>query len=214
MFGNNPVEFLDEDCLFLATSPYAIAKLYAHRMAINYRESYGMYACSGILFNHESPRRGMEFVTRKITYAVACISQGVKVSKMSNETKAPLVQGRKFNLGNLDASRDWGYAKDYVEMMWLMLQQDEPDEYVIATGRNATIREFLEIAFEVVGIEDWRAYVEVDERFKRPSDLVYLRGNSAKAQKKLGWQPETSLEELVQIMVEADIELVKKYELL
>ena len=213
MFGNNPVEFLDEDCLFLATSPYAIAKLYAHRMAINYRESYGMYACSGILFNHESPRRGIEFVTRKITYAVACISQGVEVSKMGCETKDPLVKDGKFKLGNIDASRDWGYAKDYVEMMWLMLQQEEPDEYVIATGRNTTIRKFLETAFHVVGIEDWQNYVEIDERFKRPSDLVYLRGNSAKARQKLGWQPRTSLEELVGIMVEADIELVRKYEL-
>jgi GDPmannose 4,6-dehydratase len=214
MFGNNPVEFLDEDCLFLATSPYAIAKLYAHRMAINYRESYDMYTCAGILFNHESPRRGMEFVTRKITYAVACISQGVKVSKMGSEIKEPLINNGEFQLGNLDVKRDWGYAKDYVEMMWLMLQQDQPDEYVIATGRNASIGEFLEIAFNVVGIDDWTQYVGVDERFKRPSDLVYLRGNSAKAQNELGWQPQTSLEELIQIMVEADIELVKKYELL
>ena len=213
MFGNNPNEFLDESCRFLATSPYAIAKLYAHRMTINYRESYGMYACAGILFNHESPRRGIEFVTRKITYAVACISEGVKQSKMGGEIKEPLVKEGKFKLGNLDSSRDWGYAKDYVEMMWLMLQQDTPDEYVIATGRNTTIQEFLDIAFKVVGIDDWQRYVEIDHRFQRPSDLRYLRGNSAKAQQKLGWRPRTSLEELVQIMVEADIDLVKQYEL-
>ncbi len=213
MFGNNPVEFLDETCRFLATSPYAIAKLYAHRMSINYRESYGMYTCCGILFNHESPRRGMEFVTRKISYAVACISQGIKISKMGSETKEPLVKDGKFKLGNLEASRDWGYAKDYVEMMWLMLQQEKPDEYVIATGRSTTIREFLDIAFKVIGIDDWQEYVEVDDRFKRPSDLRYLRGNSTKAQRELGWRPKTSLEELAQIMVEADIELVKQYEL-
>ncbi len=213
MFGNNPIEFLDENCRFLATSPYAIAKLYAHRMTINYRESYNMYACAGILFNHESPRRGIEFVTRKITYAVACISQGVKISKMGGEIKEPLVNNGKFKLGNLDSSRDWGYARDYVEMMWLMLQQEKPDEYVIATGRSTTIREFLDIAFKAIGIDDWQEYVKIDERFKRPSELSYLRGNSAKAQKELGWQPGTSLEELVRIMVEADIELVKSYEL-
>ncbi|GAK57306.1 GDP-mannose 4,6-dehydratase [Candidatus Vecturithrix granuli] len=213
MFGNNPKEFLDESCHFLATSPYAIAKLYAHRMTINYRESYGMYACAGILFNHESPRRGIEFVTRKITYAVACIAQGVKQSKMGGEIKEPLIKEGKFKLGNMDSSRDWGYAKDYVEMMWLMLQQETPDEYVIATGRNTTIREFLDIAFNVVGIDDWQCYVELDPRFQRPSDLRYLRGNSSKAQRELGWQPQTTLEELVQVMVEADIELVKHYEL-
>jgi GDPmannose 4,6-dehydratase len=124
------------------------------------------------------------------------------------------VYNGKFKLGNLDSSRDWGYAKDYVEMMWLMLQQEQPDEYVIATGRNTSIREFLTIAFQVVGIYDWQPYVELDERFQRPSDLRYLRGNSAKAQQKLGWRPRTSLEELIRIMVEADIELVKRYECL
>ena len=213
MYGNNPVEFLDEESQFLPTSPYAIAKLYAHRMTINYRESYDMYACGGILFNHESPRRGMEFVTRKITYAVACIAEGVKVSKMGSEAKDPLVKDGKFKLGNLDSSRDWGFAKDYVEMMWLMLQQDEPDEYVIATGRTASIKEFLDIAFKTVGIDDWQPYVGLDERFKRPSDLRYLRGNSAKAREKLGWTPETSLEDLVQRMIESDRELVRRYEL-
>jgi len=213
MFGNNPIEYIDEDCRFLATSPYAIAKLYAHRMTINYRESYGMYACCGILFNHESPRRGMEFVTRKITYAVACISQGVTHSKMGNETKEPLVREGKFKLGNLESSRDWGYAKDYVEMMWLMLQQETPDEFVIATGRSATIEDFLDIAFRVIDIDDWAPYVEIDERFHRPSDLRYLRGDSAKAHKKLGWQPKTSLEGLVRLMVEEDIKLVQRTEL-
>ncbi len=212
MFGNNPTEFLDESCRFLATSPYAIAKLYAHRMTINYRESYGMYACAGVLFNHESPRRGIEFVTRKITYAVACISQGIKNSKMGNEAKESLVKDGKVKLGDLNSSRDWGYAKDYVEMMWLMLQQNTPDEYVIATGRNVSIRDFVTQAFKIVGIDNWEDYVAIDERFMRPSDLRYLRGNSAKAHEKLGWKPPTSLEELVRIMVESDIELVKKYE--
>jgi GDPmannose 4,6-dehydratase len=213
MFGNNPVEFLDESSRFLATSPYAIAKLYAHRMTINYRESYDMYACAGILFNHESPRRGIEFVTRKITYAVACISQGISNSKMGDEAKESLVKDGKLKLGDLNSSRDWGYAKDYVEMMWLMLQQDTPDEYVIATGRTTSIREFVQSAFKAVGIEDWEEYVKIDERFMRPSDLRYLRGNSSKAHEKLGWKPRTSLEELVRVMVESDIELVKKYEL-
>ncbi len=213
MFGNNPQEFLDESSRFLATSPYAIAKLYAHRMTINYRESYGMYACAGVLFNHESPRRGIEFSTRKITYAVACISQGIKNSKMGNEAKESLVKDGKVKLGDLKSSRDWGYAKDYVEMMWLMLQQDAPDEYVIATGRTTSIGEFVEQAFKAVGIDNWQDYVAIDQRFMRPSDLRYLRGNSAKAHEKLGWQPQTSLEELVRIMVASDIELVKKYEL-
>lgn len=212
MFGNNPVEYLDENSPMLPTSPYAIAKLYAHRMTINYRESYDMYACAGILFNHESPRRGIEFVTRKITYAVACIAQGVKQSKMGNETKEPLVQDGKFRLGNIESSRDWGYARDYVEMMWLMLQQDTPDEYVVATGRTTKIREFVELAFQSVGIPDWQAHVLVDDRFKRPSDLRYLRGNSAKAHHELGWSPKTSVEELARLMVAADLELVKKYE--
>jgi GDPmannose 4,6-dehydratase len=213
MFGNNPEEFLDESSRFLATSPYAIAKLYAHRMTINYRESYDMYACAGILFNHESPRRGIEFVTRKITYAVACIAQGVQNSKVGNEAKEPLVKEGQMKLGDLNSSRDWGYAKDYVEMMWLMLQQDTPDEYVVATGRNTSIRQFLDLAFQAAGIDDWQPYVAVDERFMRPSDLRYLRGNSAKAKRVLDWHPRTSLEEMVRIMVEADIELVKKYEL-
>jgi GDPmannose 4,6-dehydratase len=213
MYGNNPKEFLDEDCRLFATSPYAIAKVYAHRMTQNYRESFGMFTSCGILFNHESPRRGIEFVTRKITYAVACISQGVKKSKMGGELKDPLVSDGKFKLGNIDSSRDWGFAKDYVEAMWLMLQQEKPDEYVVATGRNATIEEFLNLAFKAVGIDDWRPYVGIDERFQRPSDLRYLRGNAEKAQRQLGWKAKTSLEELVRLMVESDIELVKRYEL-
>lgn len=212
MFGNTSNEFINEDSPMWPTSPYAIAKLYAHRMTINYRESYGMFACGGILFNHESPRRGIEFVTRKITYAVACIAEGIQLSKMGNENKEPLVKQGKFQLGNLDASRDWGFAKDYVEGMWRMLQADKPDEYVIATGRSCTIRDFLNIAFKAVGISDWDQYVEIDERFKRPSELVHLRGDGSKAIKALNWKPETSLEDLTRIMIESDRELVRQYE--
>ncbi|MBD3328969.1 NAD-dependent epimerase/dehydratase family protein [Candidatus Dojkabacteria bacterium] len=213
MFGNTTDEFISEESPFMATSPYAIAKLYAHYMTQNYRDSYDLYACGGILFNHESPRRGIEFVTRKITYAVACVSQGVEQSKMGNELKEPLIQNGKFKLGFLGSSRDWGYAGDYVEAMWLMLQQDEPDDFVIATGRSATIEEFLEIAFDCVGIDNWKKYVGTDERFKRPSELKHLRGDASKAKKKLGWEPETSLEELVEMMIRSDVELVKKFEL-
>lgn len=213
MFGNTTTEFIDEDSLLLATSPYAIAKLYAHRMTINYRDSFDIFACAGILFNHESPRRGIEFVTRKISYAVACIAEGVKVSKACNETKEPLVNGGKFQLGNLDASRDWGFAGDYVEAMWLMLQQSTADEYVIATGKSYTIREFLKAAFEAAEIGNWEEFVQVDQRFMRPSELVHLRGNPAKAEKSLGWKPKTSFEQLVERMVNSDRELVRHYEL-
>ncbi len=209
MYGNNPVEFLDEETKMIPTSPYAIAKLYAHHMTQNYRESFGLYACNGILFNHESPRRGIEFVTRKITYSVACITEGIKTSKMCNEEKEPLVKNSKIKFGNLDSKRDWGYAKDYVEMMWLMLQQDTPDDYVVATGVSHSIKEFLQMAFDTAGISNWEKHIEIDERFKRPSDLTYLRGNSAKAKKQLDWEPKTDLKTLVRIMVDADRELVK-----
>lgn len=212
MFGNTTTEFISEASPMMATSPYAIAKLYAHMMTINYRDSFDMFACGGILFNHESPRRGIEFVTRKITYAVACIAEGVERSKMCNETKEPLVNNGKFQLGNLDASRDWGYAKDYVEGMWHMLQADTPDDYVIATGRSATIREFLDMTFKNVGIDDWDSYVEIDERFKRPSELVHLRGDGTKVKNALNWEPPTQLEELARIMVESDREQVRKFE--
>lgn len=212
MFGNNPEEFLNEESRMLPHSPYAIAKLYAHQMTKNYRDSYGMYTCSGILFNHESPRRGTEFITRKITYSVACIKSGVMNSKVTNEEKEPLVSNGKVKFGNLDSKRDWGYAKDYVEMMWRMLQQEKPDDYVIATGKNYSVREFLEFAFEAVGIDDYKQYIEIDDRFKRPADLTYLRGNAAKAKEKLDWESKTDLKELVKIMIESDLELVERYE--
>ncbi len=178
---------------FYPRSPYGVAKVYGHWITVNYRESYNLFACSGILFNHESPRRGLEFVTRKITYAVAQIKLGL---------------GKELRLGNLDARRDWGYAKDYVVAQWLMLQQDEPDDYVIATNQTHTVRRFCEIAFGHVGL-DYQDYVVQDERFMRPAEVELLIGDPTKAKEKLGWVPETSFEDLVKMMVDADIQLLK-----
>jgi GDPmannose 4,6-dehydratase len=179
-----------EDTPFYPRSPYGVAKVYGHYMTVNFRESYNMYAVSGILFNHESPRRGIEFVTRKITDAVAAI----KAKKQE-----------KLKLGNLDAKRDWGYAKDYVKAMWLMLQQDQPEDYVISTGETHTVKEFCEIAFDRAGL-DYKKYVEIDERFIRPAEVDLLLGDCTKAKTKLGWRPETSFKELVHLMVDADME--------
>lgn len=174
---------------FYPRSPYACAKVYAHWQTVNYRESYDLFACNGILFNHESPRRGETFVTRKITRAVARI-----------------VAGKQKNLymGNLDAKRDWGYAKDYVKAMWSMLQQDKPDDYVIATGETHSVREFLDLAFGYVNLE-WQKYVEFDDRYLRPSEVELLIGDPTKAQQKLGWKPSVTFKELVALMVEADL---------
>ncbi len=175
---------------FYPRSPYACAKVYAHWQTVNYRESYDMFACNGILFNHESPRRGETFVTRKITRAVARIVSG---------------QQKKLFLGNLDSKRDWGYAKDYVKAMWLMLQQDAPDDYVVATNETHSIREFLDIAFRHVNL-DWQNYVEFDERYLRPAEVELLIGDASKAMTKLGWKPSVTFEELVVLMVNADLE--------
>ena len=175
---------------FYPRSPYACAKVYAHWQTVNYRESYNLFACNGILFNHESPRRGETFVTRKITMAVARIVAGKQ---------------KKLYMGNLDAKRDWGYAKDYVKAMWLMLQQDQPDDYVIATGETHAVREFLELAFSYVNL-DWQDYVEFDERYLRPSEVDLLIGDSTKARQKLGWKLSVTFEELVALMVEADLQ--------
>lgn len=194
MFGKVQAIPQNEDTPFYPRSPYAVAKLYAHWITKNYRESYGMYACSGILFNHESPRRGETFVTRKITRAVAHIKAGLQ---------------DKLYLGNLDSKRDWGYAKEYVEAMWLMLQQDTPDDYVIATNETHTIKEFLEEAFGHVGLK-WQDYVEFDERYVRPAEVDLLIGDMTKAKTELGWEPKTKLKELVKIMVDADIEDLEK----
>ena len=194
MFGRMVENPSRETTPFYPRSPYGVAKLYGHWITKNYRESYDMFACSGILFNHESERRGIEFVTRKITDGVAKIHLGLA------DTIA---------LGNLDAERDWGYAPDYVEAMWLMLQQDTPDDYVIATNEKYSVREFLTEAFKVVGIEDWSSYVVQDPRYMRPAEVDVLLGDYSKAKQNLGWSPRTSFKDLVRIMVENDINILK-----
>ena len=193
MFGKVVETPQKETTPFYPRSPYGVAKVYGHWITINYRESFNMYACSGILFNHESPRRGVEFVTRKITDAVAKIKLG-----LANELR----------LGNLDAKRDWGFAGDYVKAMWLMLQQDTPDDYVISTGETHTVQEFVEIAFSHVGLK-WEDYVVIDEKFVRPAEVELLLGDCTKAKEKLGWQLDVSFEQLVKMMVDEDL---KKYE--
>ena len=194
MFGRMVENPANENTPFYPRSPYGVAKLYGHWITKNYRESYDMFNCSGILFNHESERRGIEFVTRKITDGVAKIHLGLK---------------DHITLGNLDSKRDWGYSPDYVESMWLMLQQDKPDDYVIATGKDHTIREFLDVAFNHVGISDWTKYVKQDERFMRPAEVAVLCGDSSKARDILGWKPKTSFEQMVVNMVDNDLKLSK-----
>jgi len=196
MYGLIQEPIQSETTPFYPRSPYAAAKLYAHWMTVNYRESFGFHASSGILFNHESPLRGIEFVTRKVTDGVARIKLGLQ---------------DKLALGNLDAKRDWGHARDYVKAMWLMLQQDTPDDYVVATGRTIPVREFCELAFAHVGLK-MEDHVVVDERYLRPAEVDVLHGNPAKAKQKLGWEPETSLEQLVVEMVEADLARLKRHE--
>ncbi len=180
---------------FYPRSPYGCAKVFAYWITVNYRESYGLHASNGILFNHESPRRGETFVTRKITRAVAHIQAGMQ---------------QKLYLGNLDAKRDWGYAKEYVEAMWLMLQQEQPDDYVIATGETHSVREFLEFAFAHAGL-DWQKHVEIDPRYYRPAEVDLLIGDASKAKTKLGWQPKTRFADLARLMVDADVELLRKH---
>ena len=179
---------------FYPRSPYAAAKVYAHWLAVNYREAYGMFVCNGILFNHESPRRGENFVTRKITIGVAAIKLGLQ---------------KTLALGNLEAKCDWGFARDYVEAMWLMLQQDRPDDYVIATGETRSVREFCEAAFEHVGL-DYKEHVMIDPLYFRPSEVDLLIGDAAKARDRLGWKPRTTFQELVRMMVDSDLEMLKK----
>ena len=189
MFGKVQDVPQKETTPFYPRSPYACAKVYAHWQTINYRESYGLFACNGILFNHESPRRGETFVTRKITRAIARIVAGTQ---------------KKLYLGNLDAKRDWGYAKDYVEAMWLMLQQEKPDDYVVATGETHSVKEFLQVAFEHVNLK-WEDYVAFDERYLRPAEVDLLIGDPTKAKKKLGWKPSVTFEGLTRLMVDADL---------
>lgn len=189
MFGRVQETPQSEKTPFYPRSPYGVAKVYGHYITVNYRESYGLFACCGILFNHESPRRGLEFVTRKVSDGVARIKLGL---------------ASELRLGNLDSRRDWGYAGDYVRAMWLILQQDQPDDYVIATGETHSVRELVEIAFDHVGL-DWQKYVVVDPRLYRPAEVDLLQGDYSKARTKLGWEPRVSFPELVRMMVDADL---------
>ncbi len=207
IFGGVPDEVCDESTPFLANNPYGVAKLYAHQIMRTYRESYGLWACAGILFNHESERRGLHFVTRKVTMAAACIALGIEKPPL-NEAGDPLVRDGKVGMGNLDAVRDWGYAKEYVEAMWLMLQQDTPQDYVIATNTAYTIRDLCRVAFECVGL-DWEAHVTVDPRFLRPTEIAASRGDYSKATADLGWEARTDFEGLIRLMVESDVALLK-----
>jgi len=196
LYGDNNYNEQNESTPFSPSSPYAAAKLYAHNIVKIYRKGYKLYACNGILFNHESPLRGLEFVTRKITNAVAKIKLGLM---------------NKLELGNIESKRDWGYAPDYVQAMWLMLQQEVPDDYVIATNETHSIKEFLEIAFGLVNL-NWHDYVFINNRFKRPVDVDYLKGDYSKGRKKLGWIASTKFEELIRIMVSSDIKMWKNWE--
>ena len=196
MFGKVLETPQSESTPFYPRSPYGVAKAYGHHITVNYRESYGLHLCSGILFNHESPRRGLEFVTRKITWHAAAIKLG---------------QRKELRLGNLDARRDWGYAFDYVDAMWRMLQTDQPDDFVIATGETNTVRRCVEIAFDHAGLE-WEPYVVIDDAFKRPAEVDLLVGDASKAERELGWRPATSFEELIRLMVDADVKLLARSE--
>ena len=195
MFGKVTESPQKETTRFHPRSPYGVAKVYGHYITVNYRESYNLFACSGILFNHESPRRGLEFVTRKISHAVARISLGLQ---------------KKLELGSLEPKRDWGFAGDYVEAIWLMLQQGKADDYVIATGENHSVLEFVQLAFKSVGINDWKKYVTTNvASHMRPAEVDYLIGNASKARRVLGWKPKTNFRELVELMVKKDLEMEK-----
>lgn len=198
MFGlSHDDGFQDENTPFHPRSPYGISKVYAYWMTVNFRESYKMFTCNGILFNHESPLRGIQFVTRKITDGVAQIKLGLK---------------KELRLGDLTPKRDWGFAGDYVEAMYMMLQQDEPDDYVVATGETHAVREFVEKAFSAVGITDWEKYVIADPTFQRPAEVPHLRGKVDKVKNKLGWSPKVSFDELITMMVDADLKRYEKFE--
>jgi GDPmannose 4,6-dehydratase len=192
MFGQVREVPQRETTPFYPRSPYGIAKVYAYWSTVNYRESYDIFACNGILFNHESPRRGETFVTRKVTRAAARIKAGLQ---------------EKLYLGNLDAKRDWGYAKEYVEAMWLMLQQEQPDDYVIATGETHSVKEFVEEAFSAVGL-NWQDHVEIDHKYHRPAEVDLLVGDASKAYRTLGWRPKTTFKDLVSLMIDADVAMV------
>src|SRR3954451_23161009 len=193
MFGKVLETPQNESTPFYPRSPYGVAKVYGHFITVNYRESYDLFGCAGILFNHESERRGREFVTRKITWHAAAIKLGLE---------------QELRLGNLDARRDWGYAKDYVEAMWLMLQQDTPEDFVIATGETNTVQRCVEIAFDQAGLPDWEQYVRIDDSLKRPAEVDLLVGDHSKAEQQLGWKPQTNFEQLIRLMVDADLKLL------
>ncbi len=196
MFGLQHTNgYQDEKTPFHPRSPYGVSKVYAYWITVNFREAYGLFACNGILFNHESPIRGLQFVTRKITDGVAKIKYGL---------------AKELRLGNLDAKRDWGFAGDYVEAMYLMLQQENPDDYVVGTGENHSVEEFVQLAFKYADIKDWKKYIVIDPQFKRPSEVPNLKANPKKAFEKLGWRPKISFQELVKMMVEADLKRIKK----
>lgn len=197
MFGSTPPP-QNEHSLFQPRSPYAVSKAAAHWYAVNYREAYNLFICNGILFNHESPRRGETFLSRKVTRAVGRIKEGLQ---------------EKLFLGNLDARRDWGFAGDYVEAMWLMLQHDRPDDYVVATGESHSVRELVEMAFSEVGL-DWRAYIEIDDRYLRPTEVNALQGDATRARQMLGWAPRVEFRALVKMMVEHDLGLARQERLL
>jgi len=207
IYGGVKREVIDEESPMFANNPYGVAKLYAHLMTLTYRQSYDMFACSGILFNHESPRRGLHFVTRKVTTAAAAICLGIKNPPL-NEHGRPLVENGKLKLGNLKSMRDWGYAKEYVIAMWEMLQQKKPEDYIIATNTTHSIEDLCRLAFGYVGL-DWQEYVKSDPRFMRPTEIEVQRGDYSKAKSELGWEPKTLFPELVKLMVEADIERLK-----
>src|SRR5258708_2606561 len=205
VFGNIEADAATEKKLFDANNPYGIAKAYAHMMTRCYRESYDMFSCSGILFNHESPRRGLWFVTRKVTAAVACIKNNVKNPPI-NEFGEPLISPKgKLHMGDLTTTQDWGYAKEYVEAMWLMLQQDKPQDYIIGTNRVDKVEDLCRLAFAHAGL-DYKDYVISDQRFFRPTEIKSLKGDYAKAKKDLGWEPKTSFEDLITLMVDSDLE--------
>lgn len=208
VFGGAKQKVCNEETPFLANNPYGVAKVYGHLITRTYRESYGMFACGGILFNHESPRRGLHFVTRKISMGVACIKLGVTDPPL-NEAGEPLVRDGMLELGNVNAKRDWGYAKEYIEAMWLMLNKGKPDDYVIATNTLYSVKDFCTTAFEHVGL-NWKDHVVSEDKFKRPTEITSSKGDYSKAKKQLGWHPRTNFEALVKLMVDADLKRLSR----
>jgi GDPmannose 4,6-dehydratase len=208
IYGNIDAEYANESTPIDANNPYGIAKAYAHMMVRCYRESYGMFACSGILFNHESPRRGLHFVTRKVTAAVACIKNGVKNPPLDEMGNLLIAEDGKLHLGYLGAKRDWGYAKEYVEAAWLMMQQDKPKDYVIGTGETHSVEELCKVAFDHAGL-DWKKYVVSDEKLLRPTEIKELKADASLAKKELGWEPKTKFADLIRLMVDSDLKKFK-----